>query len=226
VLSKKYLYVVLLLMLVLALIYLWCCIVAKANAAPLLAVDYEYDQAASGLGAGPRVVGVRLRSDEDILITHLGAYDSGVMSQEGNGFDVPHEVGVFLLDGTLLGSVDIPSGTAAPLDGEDVDYDLVASKSRRYRYVALGTSVEIDAGQEFVIAASNYGGPLDAIPSEFDRFPIGVVGLELASDISFVEARSTDVGVTSLDYPSTVDGDLHMFAGNFFYSVRGCQFGF
>ena len=224
--NKKILFLIILVLILLLLVYLWFCVLMPRYAEPMLSIDYEFDQAASGLGAGPRVVGVRLRIEDDIQIIHLGAYDSGVVNEEGNGFNVAHEVGVFLPDGTLLGSVSIPTGTATPIDGETVNYDLVTSNSKRYRYVALATPIKLEAGQEIVIAASNYGGPLDSPSNAFDTYPIGVVNLMLGNDISFVEGRSTGVGVVSLDFPSVVEDELHLFGGSFIYKKGSCPFSF
>jgi hypothetical protein len=124
-------------------------------------------------------------SVDDIIVTHLGAYDSS-----GDGFEVPHDIGLWSNNGEAL----IVSATVtgeSPLEGH-------------FRYAELDESIRLVAGQTYVVGASAYG--VD------DPYTTGGT-LVLASGITLFGIRyiSSDV----LKYPSNTTGGNAYFGGNF-----------
>src|SRR5437016_5297222 len=80
--------------------------------------------------------------NSSISITELGVFDNG-----GDGLVNPHQVGLWLPDGTLLASATVPAGTSATfLDG--------------YRYVSISPLV-FPARQLGIIAAQYSAGDAD-----------------------------------------------------------------
>jgi len=72
---------------------------------------------------------------QPIQVTALGLWDFGL-----GGFGYAHEVGLWNSSGVLLGSVLIPSGSAAPLDGQ-------------FRYQNLSAALTLFPGQRYVLGA-------------------------------------------------------------------------
>ena len=78
----------------------------------------------------------------NLQVTALGIWD-GANDGSGSGADgllVAHDVGLWSSGGTLIGSVTVPSGTAAFLDGE-------------FRYVSLLAPVQLTTGQIYSLGA-------------------------------------------------------------------------
>ncbi|MEI9961385.1 MAG: hypothetical protein WDM76_09750 [Limisphaerales bacterium] len=84
-----------------------------------------------------------------IGITSLEASALGLFDQDLDGFSEAHNVNIWSSTGILLGSVTVPAGSLAPLQGE-------------FRYVSLLAPVTLVSGETYVIAA-NY-------PSQVDWF--------------------------------------------------------
>jgi len=84
-----------------------------------------------------KVHGYEFQVTQAISVTALGFWDS---SQDGLGST--HDVGLWLLDQTPLGSVTVPSGTAGTLDGD-------------FRYASLGAAVVLSPGNTYVIGGTS-----------------------------------------------------------------------
>ena len=112
-----------------------------------------------------------------ITITSLGFFD-----QDGDGLLSPHQVGIFNAAHTLLGSVTVPSGTAATLhDGT--------------RWMALATPIALAANTSYMLA----GGVL----ATGDK-----VNISTAAQVTVDPGFTLGTGVTytfgsSFTYPST-----------------------
>jgi len=99
----------------------------------------------------------------DILISQLGVYDAG-----GDGLANSHQVGLWSLDGTLLGSATVPAGTGGLLvDG--------------YRYVSISpvtiprATSNFDPRTAFIIAAQySVGDPDDLVTPDYSRLAPGI----------------------------------------------------
>ncbi len=74
--------------------------------------------------------GFEFTVDAPLLVTHLGFWDAN-----GDGLANAHEVGIWSSSSILLGSITIPSGTAAGLDGAD-----------GFRFVPLAVPLSLRAG--------------------------------------------------------------------------------
>ncbi len=72
--------------------------------------------------------------------TSLEVLSLGLYDQDLDGFFEAHDVNLWTQNGTLLGSVTVPSGSLTPLLGE-------------FRYIQLSTPVTLDAGQSYVLGA-------------------------------------------------------------------------
>lgn len=94
----------------------------------------------------------KVRSDEDVLLTHLGFFDA-----ENDGLQVSHPVGVFELsstnpvEGRLVAEVIIPYGTSAFLE-------------EGYRWIALTDEVKLKAGKSYLLGAHVGEGSPDPVP--------------------------------------------------------------
>jgi hypothetical protein len=123
---------------------------------------------------------------ENISVQALGQWDE---NSDGLGANAP--VGVWSSDGTLLASVVVPIGTAAPL-------------SNGYRFVAIAP-IELVAGRQYVIASAFAGG---GAPT----FGAGGINPALGSP----EGRVTLRGSGVLAFPASVNANLYG-GGNFLF---------
>jgi hypothetical protein len=90
----------------------------------------------------PLSLGFWFKTNQAVVITDLGYFDDG-----GDGFGVPHNVGLFDPSGALLAFTTLGAGTIDPLDGH-------------FRYRPI-TPIELPGESWYVIAATT-GGPTDA----------------------------------------------------------------
>jgi hypothetical protein len=86
-------------------------------------------------------LGVWFKTNEAVVITELGYFDNN-----GDGFGVPHEVGLFDSSGSLLAFTTLSAGNTDPLNGQF-----------RYRPIA---PIQLPSDTWYVIAATT-GGPID-----------------------------------------------------------------
>lgn len=86
---------------------------------------------------GNQTVGWAFTVRNSITVTGLGWYDEG-----GDGLATAHTVGIWAPDGTLLTSVLVPAGTAAPLDGQ-------------FRTIAI-TPIVLPLGGGYIIGGENF----------------------------------------------------------------------
>lgn len=94
----------------------------------------------------------KVRSDEDIVLTHLGFFDA-----EEDGLQINHPVGVFELtstnpiEGKLVAEVVVPYGISAQLE-------------QGYRWVPLPEEVKLKAGKSYLLGANVGDGSPDPVP--------------------------------------------------------------
>ncbi|MGL4512431.1 MAG: DUF4082 domain-containing protein [Lacipirellulaceae bacterium] len=79
--------------------------------------------------------GFRFTALQTVSVTALGFHDDQL-----NGLVSSHDVALYNTSGTQLVLATVPAGTGAPLIGE-------------YRYAALSSAVELQAGTQYVLAA-------------------------------------------------------------------------
>ena len=77
---------------------------------------------------------------DDLLVTKLGYADLS----NGDGLIDNHQVGIWNMDGTLLGSVMVPSGTSA-------------TNYNDFRYVPLANGITLNANTSYIIAGDTAG---------------------------------------------------------------------
>ncbi len=135
-----------------------------ALATPVLTFD------ASGGSSGSnsdQSVGWQFDVLAPIAVTGLGWFDAG-----GGGLAVGHRVGIWAPNGTLLASVDVPSGVLAPLDGQ-------------FRTVSIPT-LALGAGAGYIVGGQNFS-------ANVERLAFDVVHVVNPS-IGFVDATFSDFG--------------------------------
>ncbi len=135
----------------------------------------------SGIGLSvpsDRVYGWSFGTNVSLNVTDLGYFDSTF----DDGLKYSHEVGVWDSNGTLLGSVTVPAGDSATLEGA-------------FRFVTLDSPISLDAGQVYIIGASIRGSGDDKSLRKYDA-----ENLEFSPTITFVEGR-VHSRATGLDYP-------------------------
>ena len=165
-----------------------------ASAQP--AVEWSGGQA--DLPIGPRVVGIQFKVTpaSDIEVRALGAYDA-----DGDGLAVAHGVAIWPLSGgSPLVTATVPAGTAAFLEGH-------------FRYVNI-TPVRLFKGTEYVIAASDFGGPPDSTP---DSWAAGATGFTNSPFVTLVTNRFfSGAGLNFPTGSSTASGFRYgNYGGNF-----------
>lgn len=92
------------------------------------------------------VDGFRFRPNEDLYVQELGFFDAN-----GNGLLRSYKVGIVAPDSTILGSVIVPAGTTARLDGPfDPTAPLLNSG---FRYEPLAEQLHLVAGNTYALVA-------------------------------------------------------------------------
>jgi len=123
-----------------------------------------------------------------LTVSALGFFDDG-----GDGLLSSHDVGIYDLGQTLLGSVTIPAGTGATL-------------ANGTRWVTLSTPINLSANTNYVLAttfqASGDRGN-EATPAQ----------ITIASGISLSGLGFTLAAGGSLAYPGTLFGDGEFIFG-------------
>ena len=138
----------------------------------------------------------------NLLVTHLGAFDSGQ-----DGLNGTITVGIFDRNTqALVGSSTSLSGTSDPLSGA-------------WRMKSLGTSIQLLAGGNYAIVAVGYGNGEDNLNTGFVSGNPSAADNGAPSYITFVGSSRYD-GVTTLQYPNTQDSGpaIRYGAGNFAFA--------
>ena len=106
----------------------------------------------------------------------LTVFQLGLWDENGNGFANSHSVGLWDNTGTLLASVDVPSGTTAILDNG-------------FRFTSLAVPVFLQPGQTYVLGASY-------VTADADRVILNYGGSQAASDqgVTLGNLRYVDSG--------------------------------
>ena len=107
---------------------------------PIITPAYELDSIAQ-VSDTPLTLGFWFKTNQSVMVTSLGYFDDG-----DDGFGVPHQVGMFDPQGTLLFSTTLSAGTIDPLNGH-------------FRYHSI-TPIELLPDTWYLIAATT-GGPTD-----------------------------------------------------------------
>jgi hypothetical protein len=116
-----------------------------------------------------------------IALTYLGVWD-----EHSDGLTNAHTVGLWDDAGTLLASVDISAGTAAPLiDG--------------FRYAALSIPVTLLPGETYVLGASY-------VTADADRVIVNFSGNQAGFDDAIVSGGLRYVTGAGFDYPEVDAG--------------------
>ena len=127
----------------------------------------------------------------DVSVQALGQWDENL-----DGLSIGTPVGLWSSDGTLLASVVVPSGTAAPLTGA-------------YRYVPI-SPVQLIAGRQYVIASAQASGGAPVFG------PAGALAVLMP-----VEGRVVFAGAAVLAFPPSSRTTL--FGGGNFLFVPPAQ---
>jgi hypothetical protein len=123
-----------------------------------------------------------------LTVSALGFFDEG-----GNGLLSSHEVGIYDLSQTLLGSVTIPAGTGATL-------------ANGTRWVTLGTPINLSANTNYVLATTFQG--------TGDRGNVATPAqITIASGISLSGLGFTRALGGTLAYPGQLFGDGEFIFG-------------
>jgi hypothetical protein len=117
------------------------CLVATADAAVITF-------ATSPSGSGPWLFDGTGTIGTEFTVGSVGVWVSrvGYFDWDQDGLLNPHDVGIFAMDGTLLGSSVVPAGTLASLDGG-------------FRWTDLGSAFYLNSNTDYVVAAFMPGDP-------------------------------------------------------------------
>jgi hypothetical protein len=146
----------------------------------------------NGSGAGPTSIsspGAVIGYDFTVGVTSLEASALGLFDQDLDGFSEAHNVSIWTSTGTLLGSVMVPTGSLAPLQGE-------------FRYAPLLAPVILVSGQTYVIAAH--------YPSQADWF---IANPPAQANVIFSPFASFGVSATRVDPGFPFLGGTDLYAG-------------
>lgn len=117
-----------------------------------------------------------------VTVSGLSFFDNN-----GDGLMESHDVGLWNSAGTLLASVTVPAGTAAPLDSSGL-----------FRYVALSSSVTLPVATGYVV-----GGVTAAFSA--DEVFVHQTGMTMAPGVSYSISAFSTGGSLLLTFPSSVD---------------------
>lgn len=131
-------------------------------------------------------LGFKFQANQNISVTRLGFYDD-----QKNGLAERHDVGIFDSSGVLLGSTTVASGTAAPLVGW-------------FRYAALGSAIDLLAGNDYYVAAATGS----------ENYTWNPTGFTVDPAITFI-ADAYTASVTLVAPTGGTSGDNGYFGPNF-----------
>ena len=134
--------------------------------------------------------GYEFNITSSVTVTGLSIFDSG-----SDGLAQAHDVGLWNSSGTLLASVNVPSGTTAPLDS-----------SGKFRFVTLGSSVTLPVATAYRVGALFVVGSAD---TQFGD----VVGLTNAPGVSYVQGIR--INNNALTFPTIGLGAFGLSGGSF-----------
>lgn len=161
-----------------ALSLLGSAILPQAAQAQTAAIDFT-----SSLLGGVSVISTRgyeFNTTSSVTITGLSVFDADAL-----GLAESHDVGLWDASGTLLASLTVPSGTAAPLDS-----------SGKFRYVLLGSPVTLPVATGYRVGAV-------MIVGTGDELFYNQVGLSSAPGVSYVNGAFANNGINTLSFPSS-----------------------
>lgn len=169
---------------------------APAFAASVPAIDWSGDTEQTYTD-GPFTIGYRFRVNpaSDIVVTSLGAYDMG-----RDGLAASHQVAIWRVDGFRLFRTTVPGGTAADLVGH-------------FRYVPI-TPTTLLAGQEYVVAAANYG-------EGYDPYCWDPTTISISPDITYLHSRDRFGSTEVIPFPTGEQNfaTYGYFGGSFQYEI-------
>ena len=117
----------------------------------------------------------------------------GYMDKDGDGLASPHKVGIYTLGQVLLGSVEVPAGTAAPYHNES-------------RWATLGAPITLSANTTYMLAAEMFGDRAiqgsafqATVGSSFVLGGAGLIGDNYANGLGF-KYPAIDSGASSYYY--------------------------
>lgn len=179
-----------------------------AVSAPTLRAATEAVTSVSGMARliTTTTIGWSFTANQDISVTHLGVFDidQSPTNYVGDGLLVAHDVGLWNSSGdTLLAVVNVPSGTAAPLD------------SSGFRYMPLNTPVVLTGGETYIIGASNS----ETLP--YDDWAYAAAAT-FSTDITYIEPRWNDFSSGILAAPleaAAADNEDGYLGPSFKYDV-------
>lgn len=172
-----------------------------------VALSFTSVNANSFLDGTGRMIGWEFTVDTTLEVTELGWFD-----WQNNGLAASHQIGIWNTAGqTLLGSVTVPSGTDASLDGG-------------FRYQALGSSIFLVAGQTYRIAGFDPGAGGDAhvwdvAHSGFPSYEVS--GFTVDANINLTGGDALGGAAGGFGYPLGPIGDERavLMGPNFVFAV-------
>lgn len=103
---------------------------------------YTFTSVDNSVTDSPLTLGFLFTPTQNFTVTSLGWFDG-----TGNGFQTSHTVGIYDVEGNLIGSTTLAGGTSDPLNGS-------------FRYQVI-TPITLQAGVTYTLAGTS-GGDLDA----------------------------------------------------------------
>ncbi|WP_395138421.1 DUF4082 domain-containing protein [Armatimonas sp.] len=152
----------------------------------------DFTSSGSNTAATTSTRGYEFNITSSVTVTGLSFFDLG-----SDGLAQAHDVGLWDSSGTLLASVNVPSGTTAPLDS-----------SGKFRFVTLGSSVTLPVATAYRVGAVFVAGSPD------QQF-ISQVGLTNAPGVSYVQGAFINNGVNALTFPTGNLGVNGLSGGSF-----------
>ncbi len=138
---------------------------ASTSDAALSTALTSYDAGGYGQNTSVNFVeGFRFRPNQDIYVQELGFFD-----RDSNGLLRSYKVGIVDPASNILGSVVVPSGTAARLDGPFDPGGLTISNGG-FRYMALPEQLHLTAGSTYALVALITRTTTDELPAAVVTF--------------------------------------------------------
>jgi Domain of unknown function (DUF4082)/PEP-CTERM motif len=153
-----------------------------ALAGPVRAQTAAIDFATSALGGTgfTSTRGFVFDITSSVTVTGLSVFDA-----DADGLVESHDVGLWDSSGTLLASLTVPAGTAAPLDS-----------SGKFRYVLLGSPVSLPVATGYRVGAV-------AVQDSLDQQFYNQTGLTSAAGVSYGGGAFINNGGAFLTFPSS-----------------------
>ena len=168
--------------------------VTSTDAVPFIFATNPSNDSGEGSDSGGYVFGTPFTvGSSDVIIGSLGYFDFG-----GGGLTAAHEVGIYDLSQTLLGSVTVPSGASATYhDGT--------------RWMALDTPINLAANTPYMLAFKLSDDDLVRIT---DSTEVTIDSHFALGGAAFI-AGWYEYEAVGLAYPETsIGGDAYLFGGN------------